>query len=53
MRRTKQEEDEEASAKAIKDEAERESQLQSLEEAYWYRRLINADYYKHLHKVIF
>lgn len=33
--------------------AAREAKLLDLEQAYWFRRLVNADYYKHLSQIIF
>jgi len=30
----------------------RTQKLKKIEEAYWYRRLINADYYKQIKKII-
>ena len=30
-----------------------DEELEKIERAFWYRRLVNADYYKYLSKVIF
>lgn len=30
-----------------------DQELEEIEKAYWYRRLVNADYYKYVSKIIF
>jgi len=39
-------------AQSVDNEQLRVQKLKKIEEAYWYRRLINADYYKQIKKMI-